>query len=64
MKLYMIVTTDEYEIPYFCGTGEEVAKVLGYKNQKVLHCAVCRGIDILDGLFRIEKLEVNKGETD
>ena len=41
MKLYMIVTTDEYEIPYFCGTGEEVAKVLGYKNQKVLHCAVC-----------------------
>jgi len=63
MKVYLIVTTDEYEIPYFCGTGKEVAEVLGYKNERVLHCAVCKGVDILDGLFRIEKLEV-KNETD
>ena len=58
MTLYMIVETSEKELPWFCGTGDEVAEVLGYKNRRVLHCAVCKGQDILNGLFRIEKLEV------
>ena len=63
MKLYLIVETSEKEIPWFCGTGEEVAKVLGYKNQRVLHCAVSKGQDILGGLFRIEKLEVSANDA-
>ena len=59
VKLYMIVETSEKELPWFCGTGKEVAQVLGYKSNKTLHCAVCKGTDLLDGLFKIEKVEVD-----
>lgn len=61
MKLYMIVETTEKELPWFCGTGDEVAQVLGYRDKRVLHCAVCKGVDILNGFFRIEKVEVKDG---
>ena len=58
MKLYLIVETTEKELPWFCGTGDEVAHVLGFKNKQVLHSAVSKGKDILKGWFRIEKVEV------
>ena len=58
MKLFMIVETTEKELPWFCGDGKEVAEVLGYKSNKVFHCALAHGVDFLGGLFRIEKVEI------
>jgi len=58
MKLYMIVETTEKELPWFCGTGDEVAHVLGLKNKQVLHCALSKGTAIMGGFFRVEKVEV------
>ena len=59
MKLYMIVETSEKEIPWFCGTSDEVAEILGYKNKQNFFCAMSNEVDFLNGLFRIEKVEVN-----
>lgn len=53
----MIVETSETELPWFCGTSDEVAEILGYKNKQNFFCAMSNDVDILSGMFRIEKID-------
>ena len=56
----MIVETSEKELPWFCGTSDEVAEILGYKNKQNFFCAMTNEVDILSGMFRIEKIDFHE----
>lgn len=54
--VYLICSADKLETAFFCGTADECIEVLGMKNRKLFHCAVCKKTKVWN-FFRIEKVK-------
>lgn len=54
-RLYLICSSDYLETAFFCGTADECARVLGFRNVRQFHSAVSKGRRIWY-FFKVERV--------